>query len=708
MKTFLKMSVLFVAFAISTQAGLAQTKRPITFDDLISIKRVGDAQISPDGRWVAYVVNSIDKQANRGKRNISVAPTYGGNSFSLITSNRNDDTPRWSADGKWIAFLSTRDGAPQIFVAGTDGSNPRKVTNVPLGVSDFTWSPDGKMFAFSTEVYPECADLKCTANKAEAEENSKVKAVIADRLLYRHWDTFKRGKRSHLFVISVEGGEPRDLTPGDYDVPPFSLGDPLAYDFSPDGKEICFARNTDKAEALSTNNDLWLVSVNGGEAKRITGANTGYDSTPRYSPDGKWIAYRSQDRYGYESDRFKLMLYDRQSGASKELTVGFDRNVGEMVWSPDSQSLLLVAEDEGRELIASISINGGVKPLIAKTASNGISLSSDGKTLAFTRSSLTMPAEVFIANADGSNARQLTNTNSNLLAQLELNPAEDFWFEGAKASMPNPKTRKLGPVKVTTDFGKTETSKIHGFIVKPPQFDKSKKYPMILLIHGGPQGAWLDNWGYRWNAQMWAARGYVTVLINPHGSTGYGQAFTEQITGDWGGAVYEDLMKGVDHMIKLGYVDPNRIGAAGGSYGGYMVNWIMGHTDRFKALMSHAGIFNSVSMYATEELWFQEWEFKGNPWDNPQLYNKWSPHLHAKNFKTPTLVIHGELDYRVPIGEGIQLFSTLQRKGVPSKLLYFPDEGHWILKPQNSELWYKTVLDWFDQWLKPNGETASK
>ena len=603
MKAFLKQSFLLVAFVVAAQVAFAQSKRPMTFDDLISMKRVADAQISPDGKWVAYVVNVVDKQANRGKRSIWVVPVAGGEAKQLITSNRNDDTPRWSADGKWIAFLSSRDGAPQIFVAAADGSSPRKVTDVPLGVADFTWSPDGKLFAFSTEVYPECADLKCTADKAAAADASKVKAVIADRLLYRHWSDFKLGKRSHVFVVSSSGGQPKDLTPGDFDSPPFSLGDPLAYDFSPDGKELCFARNTDKQEALSTNNDLFIVPVIGGEAKRITATNTGYDSSPRYSPDGKWIAYRSQDRYGYEADRFKLMLYNRQSGAVKELTAGFDRNVGEMLWTPNSQSLLLVAEDEGRELIGSVSINeGGVESLIAKTASNGISLSADGKTLAFTRSSLTMPAEVFAANADGSNAKQLTKTNAALLAQLDLNAAEDFWFDGAKASLPNPKTRKLGAVKVTTDFGKNQVSKIHGFIVKPPQFDKAKKYPMVLLVHGGPQGAWLDNWGYRWNAQMWAARGYVTVLINPHGSTGYGQAFTEQISGEWGGAVYDDLMKGVDHVVKQGYVDPARIGAAGGSYGGYMVNWMMGHTDRFKAYVSHAGIFNSVSMYATEEL----------------------------------------------------------------------------------------------------------
>jgi dipeptidyl aminopeptidase/acylaminoacyl peptidase len=684
MKPSFKAGLALFWAALLSLAALAQTKRPMTFDDLTAVKRIGDAQISPDGSRVAYVVTEVDKNLNRGKRSVWAVPTSGGAPQQLIASDKNDYSPRWSADGKWIAFLSTREGAPQIFVAGADGSNPRKVTGVPEGVGEFIWSPDGKMFAFATDVYPQCGDLNCVAKRGEAEEKSKVKAVIADRLLYRHWDSFKRGKRSHLFVVPSEGGDPKDLTPGDYDVPPFSLGDPTAFDFAPDASEIVFARNTDKVEATSTNNDLFIVPVGGGEAKRITGSNPGSDTTPRYSPDGKYIAYRSQARNGYESDRFRLMLYDRKAGTSKELSTGFDRWVGELVWAPDGKNIFIGAEDRGRELIGVASINGGVKPLIANTASSGISLSGDGKTLAFTRSGLAMPAEVFAANSDGSDARQLTQANASLLAQLDLNKAEDFEFDGALKS------------------------KIHGFIVKPPQFDKSKKYPMVLLIHGGPQGAWLDSWGYRWNYQMWAARGYVTVLINPHGSTGYGQAFTEQISGDWGGAAYEDLMKGVDHVIKLGYVDLNRIGAAGGSYGGYMVNWILGHTDRFKALVSHAGVYNLTSMYATEELWFTDWEFKGTPWDNPELYTKWSPHLSAKNFKTPTLVVHGELDYRVPVGEGLQLFSTLQRKGVPSKLLYYPDEGHWILKPQNSELWYKTVLDWFDQWLKPNASTASR
>ena len=680
MKSSTRYAFLFLLIPLIAQSALAQGRRPIKFDDLVAIKRIADAQISPDGRQIAYVVTSVSKDENRGKRSIWIVPATGGEPRQFITSEKNDDTPRWSRDGRQIAFLSSRAGAPQIFVAAADGSNAKQVTRMPEGVSEFIWSQDGRTFVFASDIFPECQTINCTAQRAEADANSKVKAVVTDRLLFRHWDSFKRGKRSHLFVASSDGGEPRDVTPGDFDVPPFSLGDPTAFDISPDGQEIVFARNTEKVEATSTNNDVFLVPVAGGEARKITSANAGSDTTPRYSPDGRWIAYRSQARNGYEADRFRLMLYDRKAGTAKEVSTGFDRWVGEILWASDSKRIFIVAEDRGRELIAVASIEGGIKPLIEKSSTSGLSLSSDARTFAFTRSSIAAPSEIFKSNSDGSGVTQLTRHNAQLLSQLDLSAAEDFEFTGA---------RKM---------------KVHGFIVKPPAFNASKKYPMVLLIHGGPQGAWLDSWGYRWNPQMWAARGYVTVLINPHGSTGYGQAFTEQISGDWGGAVYEDLMRGVDHMIATGYVDPERLGAAGGSYGGYMVNWILGHSNRFKALMSHAGVYNLTSMYgATEELWFPEWEFKGVPWLQPELYAKWSPHLFAKNFKTPTLVIHGELDYRVPIGEGLQLYTTLQRQSVPSKLLYYPDEGHWILKPQNSELWYKTVLDWFDQWLKPQG-----
>ncbi|MBI3426923.1 MAG: S9 family peptidase [Acidobacteria bacterium] len=707
MKLSIKLPALLFILAALSFTALAQAKRPLTFDDLMAIKRLSEAQISPDGARVAYVVGDVDKNANRTKRGIWVVPTSGGTTQPFITSDKNDFSPHWSADGKWLAFLSTRDGAPQIYVASADGSGARKVTAAPEGVSEFIWSPNGKLFAFTTDVYPDCASFNCVAKRAEAEEKSKVKAVIADHLLYRHWTEFKRGKRSHLFVVSSEGGEPKDLTPGDFDTPPFSLGDPTAFDFAPDSSEVAFARNTEKDEAISTNNDLFIVSVNGGEPKRITTANVGSDTTPRYSPDGKWIAYRSQARNGFEADRFRLMLYDRAKGTARELSLNFDRWVEDLLWLPDSQRLIVSGQERGHEVFWSAPLNGDKFALLVKDGSNGgANVSADGKTLVFTRSSSAMPAEVFKANADGSSVMQLTTANASLLAQLDLTPAEEIEYDGAKTAVM--RTAKLGKVKASSDIGPGKPSRIHGFIYKPPQFDQSKKYPMVLLIHGGPQGAWMDNWGYRWNAQMWAARGYVAVTLNPHGSTGYGQAFTEQISGEWGGAVYDDLMKGVDAVIKRGYVDPQRMGAAGGSYRGYMTNWMMGHTDRFKAFVTHAGVFSTTSMYATEELWFQEWEFKGTPWTNPELYAKWSPAAHAAKFKTPTLVVHGELDYRVPIGEGLQLFSTLQRRGVPSKLLYFPDEGHWVLKPQNSELWYKTVLGWFDQWLQPNAATASR
>ncbi len=697
------MWLLLAALPILT---LAQGRSPLTFDDLMAVKRVADPQISPDGQRVAYVVNVIDKGLNSGKRSIWVTSTAGGAVKQLITSAKNDDSPRWSADGSRIAFLSTRAGSPQIYVADAGGANPVQVTNAPLGVAEFIWSPDGKLFAFTTDVYPACQTLKCSEDREDAATKSKVKAKIADSLLFRHWNAFKEGKRSHLFVVASGGGDARDLTPGDYDVPPFSLGDPTAFDFAPDGKEICFARDTERVGAISTNNDLFLVSASGGEARRITGNNPGSDTTPRYSPDGRWIAYRSQARNGYESDRFRLMLYDRSSGISKDISKGFDHWVGELVWAADGKQMYLSAEDKGHETIYIASLDGVIKPIIAGATNAEVTVSKNG-TLAFTRSSLNVPAEVFKAGADGQGVSQLSTMNSDLLARVDLKPAEEFKFAGAREPVTH--TVKAGGLKASADVGRGRASTIHGYIIKPPNFDPAKKYPMVLLIHGGPQGAWLDSWGYRWNPQVFAARGYVTVMINPHGSTGYGQAFTEQISGDWGGAVYEDLMKGVDYMVQQGYVDANRLGAAGGSYGGYMVDWILGHTDRFKALVSHAGVYNLTSMYgATEELWFPEWEFKGTPWEHPELYQKWSPHLFAKNFKTPTLVVHGELDYRVPVGEGLQLFTTLQRKGVPSKLLYFPDEGHWVSKPQNSELWYKTVLDWFDQWLKPNGSQALK
>jgi len=600
------------------------------------------------------------------------------------------------------------------------------------------WSPDGSNIIFTSDVYPECDGVflkedACNRKKLVEEGNSKVKALIFDRLLYRHWNAYKAGRRTHIFVIPAISSSlqtdatgrtrvlehvswadqiPRDLTPGDFDAPPFSLGGQDNYAFSPDGQEICYTSNHDKVEATSTNNDLWIVSVNGGPAKNITADNPASDSTPLYSADGKYIAYRAQKRPGYESDRFRLMIYDRKTGEKRELTETFGAWVGTFVWSPDSSRLYFSSEHVGLSPVWAVDLVGPEPKSIfvrenAVGYNDDLAVTADGQLL-FTRMSLQSANEIYGTNLTRIDCKELTklasvpptmqsvaceqrdknaklpafkcltHINSTVLAEVAMSPLESFWFPGA-----------LG-------------DKVQGFLVKPPNFDANKKYPVKFLIHGGPQGAWGDDWTYRWNAELFAANGYVVIMINFHGSTGYGQKFIDAINGDWGGAPYEDLMKGLDYAEQhYPFIDKDRECALGASYGGYMVDWILGHTDRFKCLVSHDGQFNTTAAWGTtEELWFPEWEFKGTPYDNRAMYDKWSPHLSAENFKTPTLVIHSQKDYRLDVSEGFQLFTTLQRPGVPSKMLYFPDEGHWILKPQNSQLWYKTVNDWVDQWLK--------
>jgi dipeptidyl aminopeptidase/acylaminoacyl peptidase len=676
------LSIILIALAAAS-AALAQSK-PLTINELLKIRRVGDPQLSPDGRWVAYTISDLNWDANRRVTQIYLVSVDGGEPKQLTNAPQSSSSPRWSPDGKRLAFISAREGGPQVWTIDVASGEQKKVTNISTGASDPVWSPDGRMIAFVSDVYPECTTDDCNRKREEQAESGKVKAKIADRLLYRHWTTWKEGKRTHVFIAQVDGSAPaRDMTPGDYDAPPFSLGGPTDYAFSPDSKELVFARNTDKVEATSTNGDLFIVPVTGGEAQRITGKNLGADLSPVYSPDGRFIAYRSQSRAGFESDRWQLMLFDRKTGQARSLTDKLDTSVESITFTPDGQRIYLTGAERGKQLVYTVPTAGGaITKLVTDGFNDDVKVSNDGKTLIFSRMTSVMPTEIFRANADGTGVTQLTRTNESFMAQFALKPAEEVTWTGAGGT------------------------KVSGYVVKPSDFSSSKKYPMVVLIHGGPQGAWNENWGYRWNPYVFASAGYVVFMPNPRGSTGYGQQFVEEISGDWGGKAYTDIMNGVAHVIGLGYVDKDRIGAAGGSYGGYMVNWIEGHNDdprfQFKALVSHAGVYNLVSMYgATEELWFTDWEFKGTPWDNPEMYARWSPSMFVKNFKTPLLVVHGELDYRVPVGEGLQLFTALQRRGVDSRLLYFPDEGHWILKPQNSVLWYNTVLDWFAKYLKP-------
>ncbi|MEK6755330.1 MAG: S9 family peptidase, partial [Bacteroidota bacterium] len=657
---------------------LAQNKRAITFDDFISFGRVTDPRVSPDGKTVALVVTYHNKVENRTNSNIHLVSINGGEVKQLTMAKGANNNPRWMPDGESVAFVSTRDGESQIWMIPVGGGEAKKVSKISTGVSDMQVSPDGKWFAFASEVFPDCPDDDCNQKRNEEMEKGKVKAKIFDRLPYRVWNGWKDGKRNHLFVLSTDGGKPFDVTPGDYDTPPIDLGGNWDYAFSPDSKEIAFTRNPDPMVVISTNNEVYVVPVAGGSARKFT-ENPANDCQPLYSPDGKYIAYLQMKRPGFEADQKQLMLYEPSTSKLTNLTEGFDCSVNEVVWSPDSKTIYFNADDKGNESIFRLALSTRkTEPLISKGYNHSIRLTPDGKTLVFLKEAINQPAEVYRMDSDGKNLKRLTSLNDDRLTRLDLNPKEDFWYEGAGAT------------------------KIHGFLVKPPAFDASKKYPMILLVHGGPQGQWGDQFHYRWNAQMFASRGYVVVLINPRGSTGYGQHLTDEISGDWGGKVYEDLMKGVDYVLKAyPFIDGSRMAAAGASYGGYMINWMAGHTDRFRCLVSHDGVSHPMSMYGTtEELWFPEWEFGGTPYKNPELYQKWSPLAYASQFKTPMLVVHGQQDFRVDVSEGFQVFTALQRLGVKSKMLYFPDEGHFVTKPANAELWYGTVLDWVDEHTK--------
>lgn len=699
---FVPLSIILLIGTVFVQLS-AQTlnKRPFTFEDMMSLKRIGGPAVSPDGKWVLFSAVDVNLAENTRTPHLWVIPVAGGNPQKLPSTASGESDGRWAPDGKSYLYISSVEGGSQVWISGFEpatgsaSGTPRKVTNISTEADGAIWSPDGKNIVFASEVYPGCSDDACNKFSDEARAKSKVKAMVFEHLLFRHWNHFNSDKRSHLFVVPVDGGVAKDLTPGDHDVPPFSLGGQDPYTISPDGKEVAFTSNWDKVGATSTNNDIFVVPITGGEQKKLSNSPGG-DSTPLYSPDGKWLAWRMQKRAGYESDRFRLVVYDRSTGTIRNLTENFDQWVETIAWTPDSSAIYFSSENKGEAPIYRIGIYPAVQlevkgkgqghvpstvqyPVqeITRGVNDELSFTPDGQTLIFTRLSVQAPSEVYKMNVASKKVEQLSHLNEAALAEIAMPPVESFWFAGAGGT------------------------KVQGFLLKPPRFNQGAKYPVKFLIHGGPQGQWGDEWSYRWNAELLAADGYVVIMVNPRGSTGYGQAFVDGVNADWGGKPYIDLMNGLDYAEKTyPFIDKDRECALGASYGGYMIDWILGHTNRFKCLVSHDGMFNTESAYgSTEELWFPEWEFKGTPWTNREGYRKWSPHLFASQFKTPTLVVHSQLDYRLDVSEGFQLFTTLQRLGVPSKMLYFPDEGHWVLKPQNSQLWYSTVNQWVSTYL---------
>ncbi len=658
-----------------------EAQKPFDVQALLRLQRIADPQLSPDGKTVAFTVTTVDIDRNAKPQQIWTVPLNGGTPRQM-TRDSSNERPRWMPDSKRLVFLSNRGDASQVWMMDADSGNQKAVTKLATEAAGVSVSADGKKIVFLSDVYPECAaaakyDEDCNKSRMEADAKNKMKARVVTGLLYRHWNQWQGARRSHILSANIDGTGVRDLTPGNRAVPPFSLGGPDDYVISPDSTEVAFVTNLEPELATSTNSDIFTVAIEGGEAARVT-TGLGADASPLYSPDGRFIAFRSQQRAGYESDRWRLLLAERAAGwRANVLTEGLDRNVLGMTWLSDSSRLAFVLEDRGRHNLHMIAATGGGSRAIVTDSSSldDVQFTKDSRTMLYTESSGARPSEIYRASSSGGAPVALTHLNDDLLAQYSLGKFEEITVEGA------------------------EKARVSSFVLKPPSFREGRKYPVLFLIHGGPQGAWGEQWGYRWNPQVFASAGFVVVMPNPRGSTGYGQKFCDDINQDWGGKVYEDILATVDYVAAQPYADADRFAAAGGSYGGYMVNWLLGHTTRFKAFVSHAGVYDLRSMGAeTEELWFPLWEFKGMPWDNADVYQKWSPSTFVQSFKTPTLVIHGELDYRVPLGQGLQLYTGLQMQKVPSKMVLFPDEGHWIGKPQNTVFWYSQFLEWITEW----------
>ena len=654
------------------------------------IQRIDDPQLSPDGKTVAFTVQTVDLPANTKPTQIYTVTVDGGTPRAVTHEGNSNTRPRWTPDSKRLLFISDRSNGSQVWSVNADGSDPKSITNIPTGADGVTLSPDGRLILFTSDVYPSCLttpvqpeanyDSACNKSKLDAELAGKMQARVFDSLLYRHWTQYQGNRRRHLLMEAADGSGPtRDLTPGPLNGLPFSVSGPDAYAFSPDSTQVTYVSNTDADPSTSTNSDLFTVPTAGGEAKRIT-SNPGADQGPVYSPDGKYLAYRTQAKSGYESDQWRLAILDLKNNVANTLADSLDRWVESYTWSPDSSRIFFTIDDHGTNPLLMISTTGGAIRTIAQgpTSVSSVQFTADNKTMIYLEQSGSRPPEIDKAQSKGGSGVALTHLNDAVIDAFDLTPLERISVDSA-----------------------SDNTKVESFLVKPPGFNPATRNPVLFLIHGGPEGDWGESWSYRWNAQVFAGAGYVVVLPNPHGSVGYGQTFTDAVNGDWGGRPYDDIMTTVDYVSNLPYVDKTRMAAGGASYGGYLIDWILGHTDRFRALVTHAGIYDLRSEAgATEELWFPKWEFGGFPWENPDGYEKWSPNNYVKNFKTPTLVTHGELDYRVPIGQGQALFTALQQTKVESKLVQFPDEGHWITKPQNSQFWYATVLDWLSHYTQ--------
>ncbi|MBU2583702.1 MAG: S9 family peptidase [Bacteroidetes bacterium] len=682
----MRFKLIFILLSVVCAFSFAQ-KRAFEIEDLYKLKYVSDPQLSNDNKYLAYTMTSYDLP--KGKSNTDI--------YLMNINDRNDRAvrqlthfigadyqPRFSPDGKWLAFISTRSGNSQIHLLPLGGGESKKITSLSTNVGEIVWSPNSRYIAFTSTVFPECgSDDECNKKNNDSMSDGVIQAHMADELLYRHWTEYADGRRNYIFTVDIESGEVNNLTPGDFDSPIFSLGGTTNFTFSPDGNELCFASNRDRsssvAQATTTNSDLWKVQISGGDPTNITSDNKAWDGSPKYSPDGMYIAYRTQKTPGYESDLFQLSLYNRATGKAEIISNGFDNWINDFEWSNDSKTIYFTCEEKGGTPIYSLDISSKkMTKVLEANAIDAFTVTADGKKIFLIRRSTGEPSALYSFEMKNKKLTRLTFENKSLEEEIDIRPAESFW---AKSK---------------------DGVEIHYYIVKPHNFDPTKKYPVILNVHGGPQSQWMD--AFRGDWQVYPGKGYIVVFPNPRGSTGYGQKFTAEISKDWGGKVYEDLMSVMDEIEKLSFVDKDRIGAMGWSYGGYMMNWFQAKTDRFKSLVSMMGVYDLRSMYSsTEELWFVEWDLGGEPW-NSDLYQKWSPSNFVTNFKTPTLVITGKLDFRVPYTQSVEYFTDLQKMGVVSRLIIFKNDGHWPSFVKSMPLYYNAHLDWFHKFL--GGEKA--
>ncbi len=679
--------VLFVLCGMLALPLMAMAKKTKThafgWEDMFAMVRLSEAKPSPDGKWVLFSETRYDVESNTSNTDLAMVDRKGETHRRLTHLPAADYNGRWMPCGKSIFFLSTRSGSAQVWRLPVAGGEAYQVTDLPVDLEGFEMSADGKRLVFWAKVFPDCKKLTCTAKRLEKKAKDPVKAMLFDKLMIRHWDTWFDGRRSHLFSLRLEKGIVQgnavDLTPGwDQDSPTKPWGGSDEFDISPDSKTLVFASKPSKGEAWHTNTELYRVPLSGkSKPKCITSSNPAWDTGPVFSPDGKTLAYLAMERAGFEADRFHIVLHDVKTGRKRALTKEWDRSVREMVWAADGGTLYVGASEHARGKIFAVDVESGkVRPLVEVGRNAGLGLTPAGE-LVFMRDRMVHPKEVFVYSPAMGKTKQLSHVNDAQLAKVRVSQPEEFWFDH-------------------------DGFRIHGWILKPVDFRKGRKYPLAFMIHGGPQGNWGDDFHYRWNPQFYAGAGYVTVGIDFRGSTSYGQAFTDANRGNWGVGPYSDLMAGLKHLLaKHKFIDAKRMCALGASYGGYMINWTAGQDHPFKCLVNHDGDFDTVSSYFnTEELWFPEWENMGTPWEKREVYERNSPMQFVGKWKTPMLVIQGALDFRVVETEAFATFNALQRLGIPSKLLYFPDENHWVRKPQNSRLWHRTVLSWLDRWTK--------